>query len=185
MGHPGRRIYTPSMGYHSSYDLMVFEPDAAPNEYVDFLAWFAEQMACGEDHGYDNPAETSEQLRAWLRDMVKVFPSGADPFFEDEPVGLEEDSYSGYSIGRQMIYATFVTGEIARATAIDLAGRHGLGVFEPSSEAHELWRPEAGRLVLTHRQEDEAQGAPSLGQRLTRKSNGTHLLKPRLPEWMS
>src|ERR1700761_126761 len=96
------------MGYHSSYDLMVFDPDAAPKDYVQFLAWFAEQMTCGEDHGYDNPAEASEQLRAWLREMVNVFPSGADPLFEGEPMELDEDSYSGYSVGREMIYVIFV-----------------------------------------------------------------------------
>jgi hypothetical protein len=169
-----------------SYDLMVFEPDAAPIDYAAFLAWFAEQMQCGEDHGYDNPAEASERLRAWLREMLNVFPSGADPFYEDEPVDLDEDSYSGYSIGREMIYVIFVPvkAELARQTAFDLAAKYGLGLLEPSSEHAEMWRPESGKLVLAGEKElREAPEASGFWQRIFGKSRGDGLPTPRLPDW--
>ena len=49
------------MSYHSSYDLMVFDPEAAPKDFDAFLAWFAEQMACNEDHAYNDSRETSRE----------------------------------------------------------------------------------------------------------------------------
>lgn len=170
-----------------SYDLMVFEPDAAPMDYAEFLAWFAEQMKCDEDHRYKDPAEASERLRTWLREMLNVFPSGAGQFYETEPTDLDEDSYSGYSIGREMIYTIFVPvkAEPARQTAVDLATKYGLGLFEPSSEQAEMWRPDAGKMVLTGRKElEEAPEAPGFWQRILGKSRADRLPRPRLPDWM-
>lgn len=166
---------------------MVFEPDAVPMDYAEFLAWFAEQMQCDEGHAYDNPAETSERLRAWLREMLHVFPSGADQFYEDEPTDLDEDSYSGYSIGRQMIYVIFVPvkEESARQTAVDLAVKYGLGLFEPNSAWVEMRRPEAGKLVLMGKKElEEATETPGFWRSLLGKSREDRLPKPRLPDWM-
>jgi hypothetical protein len=169
-----------------SYDLMVFEPETAPLDYAELLAWFAQQMQCGEDHGYNDPAEASERLRAWLREMVNVFPSGADPFYEDEPTDLDEDSYSGYSIGREMIYVIFVPVKegLARQTAYDLAAKYRLGLFEPSSERAEMWRPEAGKLVLTGVGElQETPVASGFWRRIVGKAKGGGLPTPRLPDW--
>jgi hypothetical protein len=175
------------MGRQSSYDLTVFEPEVAPKDYAEFLAWFARQMTCEEDHSYDNPAEASERLRGWLREMVKMFPSGAGSLFEDEPKDLDEDSYSGYSIGREMIYAIFVTvkAEVARQRMFELAAEYGLGLFEPSSEQAEIWRPQSGKLVLMGVKElEEAPKASGFLQRLVGKVRGSSLPRPRLPDWM-
>ena len=155
---------------------MVFEPDAAPHDYAEFLAWFAEQMQCGEEHGYDNPAEASERLRAWLAEMLKMFPSGAGSLGDNEPVDLDEDSSSGYSIGREMIYVIFVPvkAEVARQRAFDLAAKFGLGLFEPTSEQAEMWRPELGKLVLTGDMElREAPKTSGFWRRIFEKSRGT------------
>jgi hypothetical protein len=170
-----------------SYDLMVFETDAAPMDYAEFLAWFAEQMKCDEEHDYKNPAETTERLRGWLREMLNVFPSGAGQFYESEPTDLDEDNYSGYSIGREMIYAIFVPvkAESARQTAFDLAAKFGLGLFEPSSEPAEMWRPEAGKLALAGEKKLwEAPEPSGFWQRILGKSRGDRLPRPRLPDWM-
>ena len=175
------------MSYHSSYDLMVFELEAAPKDYDAFLAWFAEQMACNEDHAYNDSRETSEKLRAWYRDMLLLFPSGADEFEENSPGDYDEEHYSGYSIGRQLVYVIFVPlmAESSFRSAVELAAKHGLGLFEPTSVGVKLWWPEAGKLVLIHQQQAQVQEAPRLWQRLTGKSKGTRLSKPRLPDWMS
>jgi hypothetical protein len=168
-----------------SYDLMVFEPEAAPIGYAEFFAWFAEQMQCGEDHGYGDSVEASDRLQAWHTEMLKVFPSGVGAF--DESAGIDEDSYSGYSIGREMIYVIFmpVKAELARRTAVDLAAKYELGLFEPSSEQAEMWRPEAGKLVLTGEKKIwEAPEAPSFWQRILGKSRADRLPRPRLPDWM-
>ena len=166
---------------------MVFEPDAAPMDYAGFLAWFAEQMKCGEDHDYKNPAETSERLRGWLREMLNVFPSGAGQFYENEPTDLDEDSYSGYSIGREMIFVLFVPvkAELARQTAFDLAAKYGLGLFEPSSAWVEMRRPETGKLVLAGKKElEKAAETPGFWRSLLGKSREDRSRKPRLPDWM-
>ena len=57
-----------------SYDLMVFDPRSAPADRAAFLAWYREQTEWTEDHGYDDPAETTVELRAWFWDMMKDFP---------------------------------------------------------------------------------------------------------------
>lgn len=175
------------MGYSTSYDLMVFEPDAAPKVYAEFLRWFAEQMECNEGHGYANAAEASELLRGWLTEMLQIFPSGADQLEEDGPVGLDEDRYSGYSVGRQMIYVIFVPSEseLARCTAFTLAEKFGLGLFEPSSAGAEVWRPEEGKLLLVHRKDTPQKEPTSLWKKLAGKTKADLLPKPRLPEWMS
>lgn len=170
-----------------SYYLMVFEPEAAPRDYAKFLAWFAEQMQCNEDHGYKDPSEASEQLRAWLREMLNVFPSGAGQFYESEPTDLDEDSYSGYSIGREMIYVIFepVKAESARQTASDLAAKYDLGLFEPSSEWAEMRLPDAGKLVLKGtRNVQEVLEEPTFWQKILGKSKTERLPRPRLPDWM-
>ena len=48
-----------------SYDLMVFEPNSAPENHEDFLEWFAQKTKWSESHGYDDPGSTSANLRAW------------------------------------------------------------------------------------------------------------------------
>ena len=166
---------------------MVFEPDAAPMDYAEFLAWFEQQMQCDEGHAYDNPTEASERLQGWLREMLQVFPSGAGQFYENDPTDLDEDNYSGYSIGRKMIYVIFmpVKEELARQTAIDLAAKYELALFEPSSPWVEMRRPEAGKLVLTGKKElEEAPEETGFWRRISGKSREDRLPRPRLPDWM-
>src|ERR1700721_1620679 len=75
--------------------------------------------------------------------------------------------------------------ELARQTAFDLAAKYGLGLFEPSSEQAEMWRPEAGKLVLTGEKKIwEAPEAPGFWQRILGKSRADRLPRPRLPDWM-
>jgi hypothetical protein len=42
-----------------SYDLMVFEPEAAPKEHDRFLEWYGVQTKWSEGHSYGDPAITS------------------------------------------------------------------------------------------------------------------------------
>ena len=53
---------------------MVFEPDAVPASHAEFLDWYTVQTKWGEDHGYDDPALSSANLRAWFADMIEIFP---------------------------------------------------------------------------------------------------------------
>jgi hypothetical protein len=46
-----------------SYDLMVFEPEAAPKDHDAFMEWYV-NLTKWNDGPYDDPAQTSARLRA-------------------------------------------------------------------------------------------------------------------------
>ena len=56
-----------------SYDLMVFEPTAAPRERDAFLAWYRTQTSWSEPHGYNDPKVTSPRLSAWFEEMILTY----------------------------------------------------------------------------------------------------------------
>lgn len=152
------------MALNGPYSLMAFDSVAAPSSHADFLAWFREQMECNEDHAYEDPTEASEPLRNWLLEMQQVFPSGADASNNDLLPDTDEDFYSGYSIGRRMIYVIFVhsVAGSARSLSFELAAKYGLGIFEPTTETQDLWRPSVGSLVPTFRRGWRKRSPPSL-----------------------
>jgi hypothetical protein len=134
-----------------SYDLMVFEPEAVPAEHDEFLEWCSRQTKWSEDHGYDDPANTSEHLRGWFEDMVQMFPPMNKPAsLDDRPV--DENSSTDYAIGRDFIYASFAwsKSEAAYMTVARLAEKHRLGLFNVSSTGEEVWLPAEGGMALAH-----------------------------------
>jgi hypothetical protein len=133
-----------------SYDLMVFEPDAVPANHSEFLDWYAQQTKWGQDHGYDDPALSSEHLRAWFDDMVQIFPPMNDESVER--IVKDEASSTDYAIGADFIYASFAwsKAEAAYMTVARLAEKHGLGLFNASSTGEEVWIPKSGRMSLAH-----------------------------------
>jgi hypothetical protein len=134
-----------------SYDLMVFEPEAVPVEHDEFLEWYSRQTKWSEDHGYDDPANTSEHLRGWFHDMVQMFPPMNKPVSLDDPP-VDENSSTDYAIGRDFIYASFAwsKSEAAYMTVARLAEKHRLGLFNASSTGEEVWVPGDGQMVLAH-----------------------------------
>jgi len=134
-----------------SYDLMVFEPEAVPARHDEFLEWYARQTKWREDHGYDDPANTSERLRAWFQEMAQMFPPMNKPISLDAP-RVDENSSTDYAIGRDFIYASFAwsKSEAAYIRVARLAEKHGLGLFNASSTGEEVWIPEDGRMALAH-----------------------------------
>jgi hypothetical protein len=134
-----------------SYDLMVFEPEAVPVEHDEFLEWYSRQTKWSEDHGYDDPANTSEHLRGWFHDMVQMFPPMNKPVSLDDPP-MDENSSTDYAIGRDFIYASFAwsKSEAAYMTVARLAEKHRLGLFNASSTGEEVWVPGDGQMVLAH-----------------------------------
>ena len=134
-----------------SYDLMVFEPEAVPAEHDEFLEWYSRQTKWSEDHGYDDPANTSEHLRGWFHDMVQMFPPMNKPIsLDDRPV--DQNSSTDYAIGRDFIYASFAwsKSEAAYMTVARLAEKHRLGLFNVSSTGEEVWLPAEGGMALAH-----------------------------------
>lgn len=133
---------------------MVFEPDAVPTAHDEFLGWYSRQTKWTEDHSYDDPAITSERLRAFFHDMVQTFPAMNGPY-SPEQLPSDEASSTDYAIGRDFIYASFAwsKSEAAYMTVARLAEKHRLGLFNASSTGEEVWLPGDGRMVLAHDKE--------------------------------
>lgn len=133
-----------------SYDLMVFAPEGAPRDRETFMEWYDEQSDWGEDHAYDNPDVSTPGLRAWFLEMIHSFPAMNGPFSSDD-LPEDEASATDYSIGRSVIYAAFSwsRAEPAYESAFSLAAKHGIGFFDVSSDADDVWLPDGkGGLVL-------------------------------------
>lgn len=132
---------------------MVFEPEAAPRDHAEFMDWYARQTRWKEDHGYNDPALSSEHLRAWFNEIVQIFPPMNGPFTKDPLAGAGDEAFSSdYAIGVDFIYASFAwsKSEPAYLTVARLAEKHQLGLFNASSSGEEVWLPENGRMVLAH-----------------------------------
>lgn len=116
-----------------SYDLMVFEPTAAPRTRQDFMAWYAQQTQWSESHSYDNPTVSSSLLHAWFLEMIEVFPAMNGPYASDD---IDNDRLTDYSIGKDVIYACFAWSQVDPAfeRVATLARRHGVGLFDVSAD---------------------------------------------------
>lgn len=136
-----------------SYDLLVFDPAAAPqNNRADFMDWYDEQTEWEEDHGYDDPAVSTPALRAWFLEMIQAYPAMNGPYrkADQQP---DDFTVTDYSVGRSVIYAAFSWSEAERAyeTVFRLAGKHGLGFVDASGESGAVWFPDGqGGLTLAH-----------------------------------
>lgn len=130
---------------------MVFEPDAVPRGHAEFLDWCLQRTKWSEDHGYDDPALSSEHLRAWFDDIVQIFPPMNGPAATEHPTP-DETSSTDYAIGADFIYASFAwsKAEAAYMTVARLAEKHTLGLFNASSSGEEVWIPEDGKMMLAH-----------------------------------
>ena len=134
-----------------SYDLMVFEPDAVPRGHAEFVDWCLQRTKWSEDHGYDDPALSSEHLRAWFEDIIQIFTPMNGPAATEHPI-QDETSSTDYAIGADFIYASFAwsKAEAAYMTVARLAEKHRLGLFNASSSGEEVWVPEDGKMTLAH-----------------------------------
>lgn len=117
-----------------SYDLMVFNPNAAPKNEKDFLEWYAAQTEWTEEHNYDHPDITTISLRNWYLEMIQTFPdlNGIFTYDHDRNNVFESD----YSIGKDIIYVAFSwsLAENAYNTMFKLAAKHSVGFYDTSSD---------------------------------------------------
>ncbi|PWF55382.1 hypothetical protein [Massilia glaciei] len=130
-----------------SYDLMVFAPEACPaKKRGPFLDWYEAQTEWAEGHSYDDPAVGTPALRAFYKALAVDFP----PLKDD---GDDRDGGTDYTIGKSLIYITFDWDKVdeAHAAVFRLAGQHGLGFFDASSDLAETWLPDGkGGLYIAH-----------------------------------
>jgi len=123
-----------------SYDLMVFKKEAAPLKRVDFMQWYNAQAEWGEDHGYDDPANTSAELRNWFMEVIKTFPAMNGPYSNPDD---GNENVSDYCIGREVIYVAFgwPVAEQAYIKMFELAEKNGVGFFDVSSDIGGIYFP--------------------------------------------
>lgn len=118
-----------------SYDLMVFEKSKAPMFYEDFLHWTSLQTEWCDD----SAAGTSERLVAWFMEMKETFPPLNGEFRpSDETIDTDrntENHLTDYSIGADVIYASFVysAAEEAEHLVPLCAQKHGVGFYDPQT----------------------------------------------------
>lgn len=130
-----------------SYNIMVFDGKAAPKKKDEFARWLESQTGWSEDHGYDDPAVTTEQLRGWFMEMQKTFPQMNGPFApsddEFDRLGDREAYVTDYSIGHHIIYCAFAWSleNEARTKARELSIKHSVGFYALSDPEPELLYP--------------------------------------------
>ena len=133
-----------------SYDLMVFDPEAAPRDREDFMSWYREQTEWIEDHNYDDPAVSGPKLRAWFLDIAEKFPAMNGPYASDDS---DDPTVTDYSIGRSVIYSAFAWSQCndAYQTVFELAKKHELGFFDASGVEGQVWCPDTeGNFACIH-----------------------------------
>jgi hypothetical protein len=82
-----------------SYDLFVFDPNAAPRDRAAFKKWFNEQVKRGQD----NPARSAACLQSWYASMLPVWPNMQE--IDDDQV--DDPHVTGYSCTPHSIYIDF------------------------------------------------------------------------------
>jgi hypothetical protein len=136
-----------------SYDLVVFEPAAAPADRDGFLAWYAEAARLEDGSLACNPSATAPILQAWYRDMIKAFPALAGP---DAPAfrEIDDDRSAEYRFGPSAIFASFQweASRKVQLQALRLARSHGVGLFDACGATCPVWGPtERGYYGIVHR----------------------------------
>lgn len=128
-----------------SYDLMVFRKEAAPRNRTEFMQWYEDQTEWTEDHSYDDPANTSTELRNWYMEMIHTFPALNGPFASDDD---DNPNVSDYSVGKDVIYVAFAwpLAEQAYNKMLALAEKHAVGFFDVSGDDGDILFPENGKL---------------------------------------
>jgi hypothetical protein len=136
-----------------SYDLMVFEPDAAPKSREEFLKWHTAQTNWNEEESYDDPAVSSPRLQSWLADMFISYPPMNGPAAPTE-IPEDESALTDYGIREQIVYACFAWSKAQAAydDVVRLAAKHHLGFFNVSSANSEVWLPLGEQLALAYQE---------------------------------
>ena len=143
--HCGLRWKAPTM----SYDFSVFDPADAPAAEDEFLAWFEHETDWDDERECHDPAGTTPALRAWYTEMIATFPpmNGPNGVSNDQ---VDDPHVTDYCIGPTFIYAAFACSviEAAYAAMRRLAGKHGVGYFDFSSQPNEIWWPDGSGTAM-------------------------------------
>lgn len=154
-----------------SYDLMVFEPAAAPLDRPGFLDWYRRVTAWEGTHDHSDPANASARLRGWYGDMITRFPAmnGPDAVREGD-AAFDTLWVTDYCITANAIYMAFASSVSGYAYDMtrDLAMKHGLGFHDVSGAKGAVWLPSGASYSIAHSEdgaepEEDAVAAPKGG----------------------
>jgi hypothetical protein len=125
-----------------SYDLMVFRPDVAPRTRPEFMDWYSEQTQWTEEHSYDDPSITSDDLQSWFIEMIEFYPAMNGPYAKEE--NEDNEFVTDYSIGKNVIYAGFSwsLAEQAYEKMKTLAEKHKVGFLDASADDGDILFPD-------------------------------------------
>ncbi len=129
-----------------SFDLVVFRKDATLPTRSDFESWYATQSQWSETHNYDDPVMSHQSLKSWFMEMIETFPAKVGPYAFSNPTG---DYVTNYTIGRDLIYASFQTVKAQEAykKSLLLAEKYQLGFFDVMVKNGDIMFPdENGKL---------------------------------------
>jgi hypothetical protein len=131
-----------------SYDLMVFDPDAAPTDRDAFLAWVDSQSDDVELFDPTRSEFSTRNLRLWLEEMLKTFPAMNGPYVTADQDG-DDLHVTDYDISRTNIYACFAwpLAEESYLAVMSLAEKYGIGVYDISDPEGTIWRPGSDGLL--------------------------------------
>jgi hypothetical protein len=139
-----------------SYDLVVFDPAAAPRDRASFLDWAKYALSAADGQSRSDLAATSSTLSAWHNGMCRMFPAGDGPRAHD-PFSTQATRNATYRFASHAILAGFhweVSGA-ALHHAKKLALTHGVGLFDVSGADGAVWiMSDRGRYEIAHRNED-------------------------------
>ena len=134
---------------------MVFDKMSVPKNRIAFMKWYEEQTNWNEDHEYNDPKLTTDKLKNWFMEIIKIFPQMDGTFAPtiEEINEMENDSYvTGYSIRKNIIYATFSWSLAKEAfkTVKELAKKYDVGFFDCSGTGEiNFWDEEMHFVILT------------------------------------
>lgn len=146
-----------------SYDLMAFDPKAAPFDRVAFLEWYQQQTNWTPGRKYEDPSSSSPALREWFLEMIKQYPPMNGPFSPKDS-DVDDSKLTDYSVSDSVIYAAFAWSEAqtVRTIMLDLAKKHGVGFFDVSAENGAVCIPkDDGQYVCIHGVGATAKGKPA------------------------
>ncbi|MCA9035777.1 MAG: hypothetical protein KDA91_11640 [Planctomycetaceae bacterium] len=124
-----------------SYDLMVFDPSAAPMDREEFLAWCDLQNDQTEVFDPTRTEFSTPGLRSWLEEMLRVFPAMDGPYCSAD---RDDDPHlTDYEMNRTSIFACFAWSKAKSAynAVMSIAEKHGIAVYEISDPGGRIWRP--------------------------------------------
>lgn len=123
-----------------SYDLMVFDPEAAPRDRAGFLRWYRAQVQWSEPHDYQDPARTFAPLAALYFDLAREFPDLRA--IDSEGLDKADPRIAEYRFGCSILYIEFrwPVADPAFSTVSALAEKHRVGFFDVTADYHPMIR---------------------------------------------